>query len=137
MTTVSIGSRDKLQQRAVTSSSGFSVRRAEDEIKSLRKENFNLKLKMFLLETRNGSLAVTPEVDELCEKEFIDLVIENDQMKGDIMEMRVELMEKQNLLKSSLRAIEMLEVQKLEIKKTCQYMLLDQRMKTIMVSSNH
>lgn len=90
--------------RASTSTSGYSVRQSEEMIKSLRKENFNLKLKMFLIECKLGKSVVKPEMNELCDREFVDLFLENQTMKS-------ELSENQKLLMVALTAIENLEAQ--------------------------
>lgn len=111
--------------RASTPSSGFSVRQSEEAITSLRKENFNLKLKIFLLESQEGCSAVVPfKVNELGEQEYLDMFMENESM-------RFELEEKQTLLKSALDVIQNLEDQKLSFEQKCQKMMVEQQIQTI------
>lgn len=117
-------SREKLGMRASTATSGYLVRKSEEAIENLRKENFNLKLKMFMLNNRKGPLSSTPETDEHCDGDFIDLVLENESIKN-------ELEEKQALLKSSLSVIHTLEEQKLQVELKCQELIKEQHARNV------
>lgn len=92
------------KSRASTSTSGYSVRKTEEAMDFLQKENFTLKLKIFLDKCKQGEPVVKPEMDELCDREFVDIVMENQMM-------RIEYNENQNLLKDALKAIENLEAE--------------------------
>lgn len=93
----------KIRSRATTSQS-YSVRKSEEALKTLQKENFNLKLKVYCLENKLG-VAQSSEISNVCDKEYIDLFIENDSLKS-------ELNDKKDIMKNALEAIEMLEDQK-------------------------
>jgi Centrosomin N-terminal motif 1 len=109
--------------RALTPNSGFSVRQSEETIKTLRKENFNLKLKIFMLESKKGGAALMPDSNDLNDKEYFDLFVENESMRN-------ELEEKQTLLKSALDVIQNLEDQKLNFEQKCQDMMVEQQIQT-------
>lgn len=94
----------KIKSRA-TSSQGYSVRRSEEALSTLQKENFNLKLKVYFLENKLG-ITQPSEITNVCDKEYIDLFIENDTLKS-------ELNDKKDIMKNALDAIEMLEDQKI------------------------
>lgn len=79
---------------------------------------------MFMLESRKGPLSSTPEADEQCDGDYIDLFMENESMKN-------ELVEKQALLKSSLNVIQSLEEQKLEIELKCQELIKEQHSRNV------
>ncbi len=85
-------------------SSGYSVRKSEETINFLQKENFNLKLKIFFLESKFG-ISSSDEINLDCDKEYVDLLIENENL-------RKELSDKQEIMKNALHAIEMLEEEK-------------------------
>lgn len=93
----------KIKSRT-TSSQGYSVRRSEEALSMLQKENFNLKLKLYCLENKFG-VAQSSEIANVCDKEYIDLFIENETLKS-------ELNDKKDIMKNALDAIEMLEDQK-------------------------
>lgn len=112
--------------RAATPNSGFSVRKAEETIKNLEKENFNLKLKIFLLESKKGVASNPPELNEATSKEYFELFVENEEMKN-------ELEEKLNLLKSALDVIQILEDEKLNYEKKLQEMMVKQQIETLQV----
>ncbi|XP_035779588.1 centrosomin-like isoform X2 [Anopheles albimanus] len=93
-----------------------SLREIEEELSSLRKEKFNLKLRIFFLEQQAGistensdlpGLGVTASSsgtsrDGNCIKQNIDLKVE-------VESLRRELVEKQELLCQAAKAIEVLE----------------------------
>ncbi|XP_050087374.1 centrosomin isoform X2 [Anopheles aquasalis] len=93
-----------------------SLREIEEELSSLRKEKFNLKLRIFFLEQQAGistensdlpGLGVTASSsgtsrDGSCLKQNIDLKVE-------VESLRRELVEKQDLLCQAAKAIEVLE----------------------------
>lgn len=101
--------RKKLQMRAVTTNgAGFCVRQSEEILRSLEKDNFNLRLKIYLLECKNGT-KLPDEASNVCDKEFMDLFLENEALKN-------ELNEKKEIMSNALAVIEMLEKQKEEEK---------------------
>ena len=53
-------------------SKGFCVKEYEEQMDSLKKENFNLKLRLYFLEQNNPSL---PDSIENFQKQFIDLKV--------------------------------------------------------------
>jgi len=100
--------------------SGFLVKQSEETIKNLRKENFNLKLKMYLVESNKSRPSTAPEGDHCTDKEIIELLQENEKM-------RLEIQEKLNLLKSALEVIKSLEDQKLKSDARCRDLMLEQQ----------
>lgn len=94
----------------ITPLKGFSVRQSEEIIKNLRKENFNLKLKMYLMEAKTGVVLQTFNFSKTDDKEFIDLFMENEIQK-------IQLEDQQNLLKASLDAIRKVELEKTKYQK--------------------
>jgi len=77
-----------------------TVRDYEDSVKEMKKENFNLKLKIFFLEER---LAVGNE------NRNIGLLADNIDLKVQVESLRQEVSEKQSLLSEAGEAIEQLE----------------------------
>lgn len=73
----------------------------EDQLEALKKENFNLKLRIYFLEEKMGITSV----DENAIKKNIELKVENESL-------RKELMEKQELLSQAAKAIQLIEEQK-------------------------
>jgi hypothetical protein len=51
---------------------GLCIKEYEDKMDSLNKENFNLKLRLYFLEEKNGSF---PEGTETLQKELLDLKV--------------------------------------------------------------
>ncbi|XP_070493526.1 putative leucine-rich repeat-containing protein DDB_G0290503 isoform X2 [Chironomus tepperi] len=84
-------------------SKGFCVKEYEEQMDSLKKENFNLKLRLYFLEQNNTSL---PEGIENFQKQFTDLKLENETLSNDVNE-------KQQLLQQASLALELLEEEKL------------------------
>lgn len=120
MSTTSVDVKKKFVLRASTADSGFSVKQSEETIRNLQKENFNLKLKMFVLSNRKGS-APQPVMMETCHDDFIDLLEENEAMKSD-------LSEKQSLLEAALNAIRSLEYQKDKFEQKCEDLISEKQM---------
>jgi Centrosomin N-terminal motif 1 len=108
--------------RLLAKSSGYSVKQTEEVIRILRKENFNLKLKLFLLENRssNARPSTAPSGNDVGDKEFYDLFAENEAMRN-------ELDEKHSLLKAALDVIHVLEDGKLKSEEQCRDMMIEQR----------
>lgn len=77
-----------------------SMRETEQQLKSLTKENFNLKLRIYFLEMRSG-LSSNP-VLEKDSKDYAELLMKNESLKND-------LDEKQDLIKQAAMAIDILE----------------------------
>lgn len=60
---------------STTSTYGRSLREFEEQITSLKKENFNLKLRIYFLEEKNPLSLNTPEGTESLFKQNIDLKV--------------------------------------------------------------
>lgn len=86
----------------VTSVSGISMKKYEDQLIGLRKENFNLKLRVYFLEERLGSGA-PPAVQGLLEH--------NVRLQVELEELKRQLNEKQDLLAAAAKVIDALEQQ--------------------------
>ncbi|XP_043252265.1 centrosomin isoform X1 [Colletes gigas] len=80
---------------------GRTMKVYEDELETLKKENFNLKLRIYFLEERMG---ITP-ADKNAIKKNIELKVEIETLKK-------ELVEKQEYLRQAAKAFEMIEEQK-------------------------
>ncbi|XP_076239387.1 phosphodiesterase 4D interacting protein centrosomin isoform X2 [Calliopsis andreniformis] len=80
---------------------GRTMKEYEDQLETLKKENFNLKLRIYFLEERMGITSV----DENAIKKNIELKVE-------IESLRKELVEKQELLSQAAKAFELIEEQK-------------------------
>ncbi|XP_011495144.1 PREDICTED: centrosomin [Ceratosolen solmsi marchali] len=80
---------------------GRTMKECEDHLGILKKENFNLKLRIYFLEERMGITSA----DEDAIKKNIELKVENESLKK-------ELIEKQELLSQAAKAIELIEEQK-------------------------
>ncbi|XP_015438709.1 PREDICTED: centrosomin isoform X2 [Dufourea novaeangliae] len=80
---------------------GRTMKDYEDQLEALKKENFNLKLRIYFLEERMGITSV----DENAIKKNIELKVENESL-------RKELVEKQELLSQAAKAIQLIEEQK-------------------------
>jgi hypothetical protein len=92
-------------------SQGYSVRKSEEALNSLEKENFNLKLKLFFLETKHGKSSMKQQGTTSCENEYLELFIENESLKKD-------LKEKQEIMKKAFKAIEKVEEEKCVLEKS-------------------
>ncbi|XP_065566310.1 early endosome antigen 1-like isoform X3 [Artemia franciscana] len=90
-------------------STGRCVRELEEQLEELRKENFNLKLKIYFLEERFGRLYGVGEKSDLA-KNNIELQVEVESLKN-------ELSDKVELLKQATVAIENLEKKHVDFKK--------------------
>ncbi|XP_043524063.1 centrosomin-like isoform X2 [Frieseomelitta varia] len=80
---------------------GRTMKEYEDQLEALKKENFNLKLRIYFLEERMG----ISSADENAIKKNIELKVE-------IESLRKELIEKQELLSQAAKAFELIEEQK-------------------------
>ncbi|XP_053980888.1 centrosomin isoform X1 [Hylaeus volcanicus] len=80
---------------------GRTMKVYEDQLEALKKENFNLKLRIYFLEERMGITSA----DENAIKKNIELKVENESL-------RQELVEKQELLSQAAKAFELIEEQK-------------------------
>ncbi|XP_049887791.1 centrosomin isoform X2 [Pectinophora gossypiella] len=86
----------------VTAASGVSMKQYEDQLNSLRKENFHLKLRIYFLEEKLGTGA-PPAVQGLLEH--------NVRLQVEVEELRRQLTDKQELLAAAAEAIDVLEQQ--------------------------
>ncbi|XP_013133975.1 PREDICTED: centrosomin isoform X1 [Papilio polytes] len=86
----------------VTVASGVSMKQYEEQLNSLRKENFNLKLRIYFLEEKLGHGA-PPAVQGLLEH--------NVRLQVEVEELRRQLSDKQELLAAAAEAIDVLEHQ--------------------------
>lgn len=109
--------------RSFATSSGYLVKQSEEVIRILRKENFNLKLKMFLMEDGNGRPSKAPEGSEVGDNDFLDLFVENMAMKNELNELR-------SLLKVALIEIQTFEWSKVKSDERCRKMI-EQRAQSI------
>ncbi|CAK9833756.1 CDK5 regulatory subunit-associated protein 2 [Anthophora retusa] len=80
---------------------GRTMKEYEDQLEALKKENFNLKLRIYFLEERMGITSA----DENAIKKNIELKVEIESLKK-------ELLEKQELLSQAAKAFELIEEQK-------------------------
>lgn len=80
---------------------GRTMKEYEDQLGALKKENFNLKLRIYFLEERMGITSA----DE-------DAIKKNIELKVEIESLRKELAEKQELLSQAAKAFELIEEQK-------------------------
>uniref|UniRef100_A0A8D8UEV9 Centrosomin n=1 Tax=Cacopsylla melanoneura TaxID=428564 RepID=A0A8D8UEV9_9HEMI len=83
------------------SSTGRSMKDLEEQLTQLKKENFNLKLRIYFAEERKKILQGTEHTDELVEK-IIKLEVEHQNLKTD-------LSEKEDLIVQTAKAMEALE----------------------------
>ncbi|XP_068620952.1 centrosomin-like isoform X2 [Battus philenor] len=86
----------------VTVASGVSMKQYEEQLNSLRKENFHLKLRIYFLEEKLGNGA-PPAVQGLLEH--------NVRLQVEVEELRRQLSDKQELLAAAAEAIDVLENQ--------------------------
>ncbi|KAK3910602.1 Centrosomin [Frankliniella fusca] len=87
---------------------GRTMREVEEKQSQLKKENFNLKLRIYFLEERMGQIAGLKDKEEAIKKN-IELQVENESM-------RKELSEKQDLLCQASKALDLMEEQRKEEK---------------------
>lgn len=83
---------------------GRSVREFEEQMANLRKENFNLKLRLYFIEESipGYKQANNPSSEDTLMKQIIDSKVEMEML-------RKELQEKQNLLKEAAQAMNQME----------------------------
>lgn len=79
----------------------YSVRKSAETLEKLEKENFNLKLKIYFLESKFGNSSG----DFISYNDEIDLVLQNECLNKEIQE-------KNEIMLNALNVIEMLEKQK-------------------------
>lgn len=116
---------------------GFCVREYEEEMSSLKKENFNLKLRIYYLEEKNPNI---PQGAETLYKQNIDLKVRKtfvNTFKALMLTSQVEnasllreLEEKQDLLCQASKALELLDGQKSQDLNRSQ-MTIDEQKQTI------
>ena len=94
---------DESLQPSTTSARGFCVKEVEEEMHNLKKENFNLKLRIYFLEEKNPNVPVGAET---IYKQNIDLKVENQNLIKEVQE-------KQELLCEASKALELLDEEKL------------------------
>lgn len=112
----------KFKFRSLSStSSNKSVKQSEETITKLQKENFDLKLKMYYME--NNCNNINTEIFKVDDCKFMDLLMENDQLKAD-------LENKQELMKEALLAIEGLEM-KYSADQNALLLIIDEQWKQI------
>ncbi|XP_070501287.1 CDK5 regulatory subunit-associated protein 2-like [Chironomus tepperi] len=109
----------KFQMRASSAQSPvYYVRQSEEELRNLQKENFNLKLKIYFLEQNRDGSTKMPEITNIDEKEYFDLVVENEALKA-------ELIEKKEIMSNALDVIDLLEKQKEDEKRKAEELVDD------------
>lgn len=81
---------------------GRSLREYEEQMCALKKENFNLKLRIYFLEEKNPSMISSPDGSESLFKQNVDLKVE-------IESLRKELQDKQELVCQAAKAMELME----------------------------
>ncbi|XP_037916384.1 centrosomin isoform X2 [Hermetia illucens] len=90
---------------------GRSVREFEEQMASLRNENFNLKLRLYFVEQKvpgyNSSANSSSDGQESLLKQNVDLKVDNEILKK-------ELQQKQSLLCEAAKAMELMEEQQKE-----------------------
>lgn len=91
---------------------GRSIREHDEQLNALRKENFNLKLRIYFMEEKTSS-ANLPDSSESLFKENVDLKVQAEAL-------RVELKEKQNLLCEAATALELMEQSQKSREEACQ-----------------
>lgn len=109
---------------ALSPTQGRSLREYDEKLQALRKENFNLKLRVYFLEEKspnNGS----NKNGSMDAKQNIDLKVENESL-------RKELHEKQELLKQAASAMSSLEENANKLRETISE--LNQKNKQLQVS---
>ena len=74
------GSSDSLNSDRTTFQAQFTMRECEEQITTLKKENFNLKLRIYFMEESQGLLHSPKEQAELY-KVNIDLKVKSEELK--------------------------------------------------------
>jgi len=94
------GSNHSLASDKVTSSfqAAYTMREYDDQLNTLKKENFNLKLRIYFMEERLGLLPA-PKEQENIYRVNIDLKVHSEELKKD-------LAEKANLLSQAAQALQ-------------------------------
>ncbi|XP_050453761.1 CDK5 regulatory subunit-associated protein 2 isoform X4 [Cataglyphis hispanica] len=101
---------------------GRTIKEYEDELSSLKKENFQLKLRIYFLEEKNPTRSGISSSDE-------DIIKTNVELKDELEKLRKELMEKQVLLNQAATAFKLYEEQKASTRDQYQQLLEIEREK--------
>ncbi|XP_011261366.2 CDK5 regulatory subunit-associated protein 2 isoform X2 [Camponotus floridanus] len=101
---------------------GRTMKEYEDELSSLKKENFQLKLRIYFLEEKNPTRSGISSSDE-------DIIKTNVELKDELEKLRKELMEKQVLLNQAATAFKLYEEQKASTREQYQQLLETEREK--------
>lgn len=121
MSLKSVGAKSSVRPSTVSiTDSGYSVKKTRQIIDKLEKENFSLKLKLHLMEERQHPETAQAGADFTDDDGVADLVLQNQAMYN-------ELEEKNDLLKSALEAIGLLQNQIVITEKQCRAMLIAQQ----------
>merc|ERR1719225_1401964 len=95
------GSSDSLNSDRTTFQAQFTMRECEEQITSLKKENFNLKLRIYFMEQSQGVVHGAKDQENLY-KVNIDLKVTGEVLKKDLEEQR-------GLLSEAARALQVQE----------------------------
>ncbi|XP_044727228.1 centrosomin isoform X2 [Chrysoperla carnea] len=79
-----------------------SVKEYEEQLNTLMKENFNLKLRIFFLEEKMGRILSGPKDMEEAVKQNIELNVENETIRKELKDNKI-------LLSQALKALELIE----------------------------
>lgn len=101
---------------------GRTIKEYEDELSNLKKENFQLKLRIYFLEEKNPTRSGISSSDE-------DIIKTNVELKDELEKLRKELMEKQVLLNQAATAFKLYEEQKATTRDQYQQLLETEREK--------
>ncbi|XP_029157354.1 centrosomin isoform X2 [Nylanderia fulva] len=103
---------------------GRTMKEYEDELSSLKKENFQLKLRIYFLEEKNPARSGISSSDE-------DIIKTNVELKDELEKLRKEVMEKQGFLNQAATAFKLYEEQKAATRDQYQQSLEAEREKVI------
>ncbi|KAK7131585.1 hypothetical protein R3I94_016644 [Phoxinus phoxinus] len=92
-------SMDNITEQRMSPSKALTMKDYENQITALKKENFNLKLRIYFLEER---------VQQKCDDSTEDIYKTNIELKVEVESMKRDLAEKQELLVSASKALESL-----------------------------
>ncbi|XP_072761406.1 uncharacterized protein Cnn isoform X3 [Anoplolepis gracilipes] len=101
---------------------GRTMKEYEDELSNLKKENFQLKLRIYFLEEKNPGRSGISSSDE-------DIIKTNVELKDELEKLRKELKEKQVLLNQAATAFKLYEEQKAKTQDQYQQLLETEREK--------
>lgn len=127
---------DESLQPSTTSARGFCVKEVEEEMHNLKKENFNLKLRIYFLEEKNPNVPVGAET---IYKQNIDLKVRNFSagvfwyfilfLQVENQNLIKEVQEKQELLCEASKALELLDEEKIHAQQRYQMTVDEQNQK--------